>query len=238
MKEIHIKCFDGGYATLTQESFTVDNENNATKLYIDYSETIHKDNNKWVDLIMADGTSLRYDLGLEQIPTLDLTYAMTIPGYMIISPLIYDGDIKEKYVTNFKVRVHEQPEAGSSESINRDDFIFSLKQQVDTWDAKHKYITQLLEGETIDYSLISNNPIVVFQVRDVTTGRTEVMQYFIRTEINSMFIEREIERSPLKLAKIELTNNVITFDVVNELGLSDRIGAVLDIYTIYLREEL
>jgi len=238
MKEIHIKCFDDGYATIVQTAFTIDNENNATQLIIDYSETIHKDKNKWVDLIMADGTSLRYDLGVAEIPTLNLTYAMTIPGYMTVTPLIYDGDIKEKYITNFKIKIHEQEEAGNGEAISRDDYIFDLKQQVDTWDAKHKHIAQLLEGEALDYSLISDYPIVMFQVHDPNTGRTETFNYLVKPEIDAMYISKEIARTPLKFAKVELAADIISFDVFNELDLSDRIGAVLDIYTIYLREEL
>jgi hypothetical protein len=238
MKEISIKCYDDGYATIDHTAFTIDNENNATQIIIDYSGTIHKDRNKWLDLIMADGTSLRYDLGIEQIVTFDLKYANTIPGYMTITPLIFDGDIKEKYKTNVKVMIHEQEEAGNSEAADRDDFIFSLKQQVATWDAKYKHISQLLEGETLDYNLISSYPIVMFQVRDPNTGRIETSQYLIRPDVDTMYISNEIVRSPLKFAKVELLNDIISFDVVNELDISDRIGAVLDVYTIYLREDL
>lgn len=238
MKKITIKCHDTGYATVTTSALHVENENKATQLEIDYSGTIHKDKAKWVDLIMSDGTSLRYDLGSDEKVTLDLDYAATIQGFMTITPIIYDGIIKQKYITNTKIMIYEQPEAGSSDAIQRDDFIFQLKVQVDTWDAKQKHIGQLAEGQTIDFTAVDGYQIIIFQFYHPASGRIEEITYRVKSEITSMLVIKEIRKSPLRFAKVELVNNVIQFDVFNDLELSDRIGAVLDIYGIYLREEV
>ena len=238
MKKITVKCYNEGYATVTTSDFHIENENNATQLEIDFSETTYKDKEKWVDLVMSDGTSLRYDLGLAEIVTLDLDYATTVKGFMTITPIIYDGLEKHKYKTNAKVMIYEQPEAGSSEAVIRDDYIFQLKLQVDTWDAKQKLFVQLAEGESYDYTLLLGYSIIIFQFRDPVSGRIEDATFRAKPEIDAMNIIKEIKKSPLRFAKVELVNDVLQFDVFNDLGLSDRIGAVLDIYGIYLREEI
>jgi hypothetical protein len=238
MKKITVKCYNEGYATLTTSDFHIENENNATQLEIDYSGTTLKDKEKWVDLIMSDGTSLRYDLGFDEIVLLSLEYPTTIKGFMTITPMIYDGLEKHKFKTNAKVMIYEQPEAGSSEAIARDDFIFQLKLQVDEWGSKKKHFAQLAEGETFDYTLLLGYSIVIFQFRDPVSGRIEEATFIAKPEIDAMNIIKEIKKSPLRFAKVELIDDVFRFDVFNDLGLSDRIGAVLDIFGIYLREEI
>jgi|GEM_PF-2787776 len=238
MKKITVKCYNEGYATVTTSDFHIDNENKATQLEIDFSGTTYKEKEKWVDLIMSDGTSLRYDLGTAEIVTHELVYATSIKGFMTITPFIYDGLEKHKYKTNTKVMIYEQHEAGSSEAIQRDDYIFQLKLQVDTWDAKQKHFVQLSEGQSYDYTLLLGYSILLFQFRDPISGRIEETTFRAKPEIDAMHIIKEIKKTPLRFAKVELVNDVLQFDVFNDLGLSDRIGAILNIFGIYLREEI
>ena len=51
MKEINIICFDTGKANLTSEGLHISNENNASKLTIDFTNTGFADKNKWGSIL-------------------------------------------------------------------------------------------------------------------------------------------------------------------------------------------
>ena len=130
MKKISVVCFDNGKATVRTSDISINNENLATELEIDFSGTENASLNKWVDITVGS-VSVRYDLGVEEIPTLDLTYAVSFAGEMIITPFVYDGTTKVKYKTDFGIIIKIQVEAGTADAIARDDYIFELKEQVD-----------------------------------------------------------------------------------------------------------
>ncbi|MDA3779719.1 MAG: hypothetical protein PF487_05770 [Bacteroidales bacterium] len=134
MKKISIVCYDSGKAKVTTSDVVINNENNATELEIDFSGTLYASENKWVDIVLSDGSSLRYDLGVGEIVTKDLEYPDTIAGEIIFTPFIYDGVNKIKYRTNYSIIVYKQKEAGTSSAIERDDYIFELKERVDAWE--------------------------------------------------------------------------------------------------------
>ena len=115
MKEINIICFDTGKANLTSEGLHISNENNASKLIIDFTNTGFADKNKWVDIVLTNGTSVRYDLGVDNVVELSLGYDETVPGEIIITPFILEGDFKVKYITNYNAIIRYQEEAMDEE---------------------------------------------------------------------------------------------------------------------------
>jgi len=130
MKSINIICYDTGRASIESSDLHINNENNASRMTIDFTNTEQLGVNKWVDLVAKDGTSLRYDLGLDDTVILDLTYPSTIAGELIITPFVYDGLNKIKYIPSHNVVIRNQAEAGTVDVILRDDFIFDLEQRV------------------------------------------------------------------------------------------------------------
>ena len=159
MKKISVVCFDNGKATVQTTDVSINNENNATELEIDFSGTENASLNKWVDIVIGS-VSVRYDLGVEEIPTLDLTYAVTFAGEMTITPFVYDGATKIKYKTDFGVIIVSQAEAGDSDAVTRDDYIFELKEQVDA---------TLYYSET-DFASITRASGKVYAVYNESTG--------------------------------------------------------------------
>jgi hypothetical protein len=129
-KKITVVCYDTGLALVNTEDFNIHNENNASVIEIDFSNTSYQGENKWVDLVLADGTSLRYDLGIEDVVEAPLTYATTVPGQMIVTPFIYDGVNKIKYKSDQTVLIYEQEEAGDEAAVERDDYIADLEKRV------------------------------------------------------------------------------------------------------------
>lgn len=144
MKKINVVCFDRGIATVTTADINIDNEHKATTLEIDFSNTSYPEHIKWVDLILSNGTSLRYELGETPVVTLELTYELTIKGEMIITPFLYDGLRKIKYKTDSTIIIHEQKEAGTSNVVFRDDYIFQLEQRVQALELKVAAIEEAL----------------------------------------------------------------------------------------------
>ena len=143
MKEISIVCNVDGTAKISSSSITIDNENNASKLIIDFSAVpscVGLD--KWVDIVLSNDTSLRYDLGIgvivgsEDIVELDLGNALTISGYAIITPFALDtvNDIKIKFKPDEKLKIIYQAETGEDAVAVRDDYIVALKVSVDKFE--------------------------------------------------------------------------------------------------------
>lgn len=149
MKEIQVICKKTGIANITTNDVPVSNESKATKLVIDFSDlTDNPGMNKWVDLIMADGTSLRYDLGVgvDEIVEKELDYPESIPGPMTITPFMYDGvPPKIKFRTDKTIRIYRQEEAGTLEAIERDDYIFELNSKVTSLEER----IEILEGQIL-----------------------------------------------------------------------------------------
>lgn len=237
MKKISIKCDDNGYAILTTSDIVVDNENKATEIEIDYSSTQYSESPKWVDIILQNGTSYRYDLGDEPIVTLEMDSRLTLKGFITITPIVYDGTKKIKYKTNKKVEIYYQEEAGSQEAIERDDFIFQLKDQVDTWDVQWNLIAQLNEGESISALDVESYPFVLFQVYDATNQRFTSMTMKTRSDLANQNMITQVRINPLRYAKIEKANDAYNFSVINELEEEVLIGSVVDVYGLYLRRK-
>jgi len=130
MKLINIKCFDNGSAELTTSDLHISSENKASKLVIDFSETIYQNSSKWVDLILSNGTSLRYELGNSSIVEHELLDEETIAGVLKITPFVIENDRKIKYIPNYDVIIKKQPDAGDNEAPQRDDYIFNVVKNV------------------------------------------------------------------------------------------------------------
>lgn len=130
MKLINIKCFDNGSAELTTSDLHISSENKASKLVIDFSETIYQNSSKWVDLILSNGTSLRYELGNSSIVEHELLDEETIAGVLKITPFVIEDDRKIKYIPNYDVIIKKQPDAGDNEAPQRDDYIFNVVKNV------------------------------------------------------------------------------------------------------------
>lgn len=134
MKEINIACKANGLANMTTSDVHISNESLASKFIIDFSEiTDYPGYNKWCDVVLSNGTSLRYDLGvgIDEIVELDLSYQITVPGVTIITPFLYDGiATKIKFKTDKTLVIYNQPEAGDQEAPERDDFIFDLEKRL------------------------------------------------------------------------------------------------------------
>jgi hypothetical protein len=233
MKKISVKCYSTGYAAVTTSDLSIENENAATQLEIDYAVTDYSAEPKWVDLVMSDGTSLRYELGTDPVVTLDLLYPTMIRGEMIITPFVYNGTLKEKWKTNASVVIHEQKEAGTSDAAQRDDYIFELKEQA----AKFKKLVTLAEGGSINLDTLINYEFLHIQVHESISGRTVPIYLKIRTDIANIVIKEKLLDSPESYAILEQAAGSITFDVYNAAGAVARAGAIADIYGIYMREE-
>ena len=139
MKEINIICNANGTADLTTSSIHIDNENNASKLIIDFSNVpscIGLD--KWVDLILPNDTSLRYDLGNDDIVELSLENFLTVKGYVTVTPFALDtlNDIKIKFYPNKKLKIFYQAEVGEKIIAERDDYIASLVARIEALEAE------------------------------------------------------------------------------------------------------
>lgn len=149
MKTINVVCKKTGIANVTTSDVPISNESKATKLVIDFSDlTENTGMDKWVDLIMADGTSLRYALGVgvNEIVEKELDYPESVPGPMIITPFMYDGlQTKIKFRTDKTIRIYKQAEAGTLEAIDRDDYIFELNSKVTTLEGR----VQTLENQIL-----------------------------------------------------------------------------------------
>jgi hypothetical protein len=143
MKEISIVCKPNGIAILSTSDIHSNTENNASQLKIDFTEcTDYLGENKWVDIVCSDGTSLRYDLGTDDIVYKSLEYADTIEGELKITPFIYNGlAIKAKYKTNKSILIYKVAESGSQSAIQRDDYVFEMKENVDSFTTfKDKFV--------------------------------------------------------------------------------------------------
>jgi hypothetical protein len=132
VKEIKIICYDTGKAKLTSSDSHISQENKASKIVVDFSETMYNDCEKWCDVVLANGTSLRYELGTDAEVEFNITNALTIPGALIITPFITKIDgTKVKYVPNVEIAIIKQIESGDEEAVERDDYIFELKERLD-----------------------------------------------------------------------------------------------------------
>ena len=127
MKEIKIVCFNNGTAQLTTGDTHFDNENLATRLEIDFSKTDYSDKPKWVDIIVNKTIGYRYELGTDEIVSMLLTSSVLVNGEMVITPIVYDGELKVKYRPNYTVGIIDQQEAIDVEPGENSDFIFPVK---------------------------------------------------------------------------------------------------------------
>ena len=132
MKQINIVCHAKGTANVTTEDIHISNEDLASKIVIDFSElSEYTETNKWLDIKLGDGTSLRQDMGTGDIVELEMDQEITIPGVMILSPFIWDGlPPKIKFRPDKNIVIHYQPESGEAGVILRDDYIASLEARI------------------------------------------------------------------------------------------------------------
>lgn len=188
MKEINVTCYDSGRASVEVSDLHINNENYASVIKINFTNTEQLGVNKWVDLVAKDGTSLRYDLGVDDEVEVDMSYPSTIPGELIITPFVYDGVKKVKYVPNRNIVIRNQEEAGDEAAILRDDYIFDLKQQVDNISAQDLRETatptfegvilktvQLAEGVILQYN--TELTVVEIEYPDGTTAQLSEESY-------------------------------------------------------------
>lgn len=134
MKSIEIVCYPDGHATLVSTDIHIADEKNASKIKIDFSNLDEEfsDTEKWCDVITSDDTSLRYDLGTEEIVEFYLDNSLTVQGALIITPFITIGlDTKIKFKPNQQVVIRTQADAGDSEAPGRDDYIFGLEGRIE-----------------------------------------------------------------------------------------------------------
>ena len=156
MKEISVVCKPVGIATVTVAEEYISNENNATKIEFDFTAmTDYLGLPKWVDLILSNNTSLRYDLGVSDSPELELGNIVTFKGKMIITPFILDtvNDIKVKFKSSDNVYFYNQVEAGEEVVALRDDYIVSLVdriEQVEEDQTHYDYDGELAVDGTFD----------------------------------------------------------------------------------------
>jgi hypothetical protein len=175
MKQINVMCKPSGVAIVTTSDVHIDNESNASKIVIDFTLCLdYLGENKWVDLVMGDGTSLRYDLGTEDIVTKELEYQNTIAGEMVITPFIYNGlVIKIKFKPNRSILIYKVIEAGNGETLQRDDYVFEMKENVDscvTFKNQFEFLT------TTEFELIERESGKIYGVYSELTG--EITWYF------------------------------------------------------------
>lgn len=142
MKSIDIVCFDDSRASLTTSDLHISDEHDASVVTIDF-EQIEEEGvllHKWCDVVLSDGTSLRYELGDESVVSFELSSALTVPGLVVFTPFVVsESGMKMKFVPDSSVVIKRQIEAGDPEAKERDDYIFALAGRV-----------TILESEDID----------------------------------------------------------------------------------------
>jgi len=158
-KSISVTCYNSGLAKVCTEDFNINNENNASLIKFDFTNTAYLGENKWVDIVLPDGTSLRYDLGPEDYIEFSMEYPVTVAGEMTITPFVYDGINKIKYRADQTVLIYEVLEAGNQAAVERDDFIFDLEQRVKALEE---------EEQDMDVNIIGSVPLDV-NVQDQAT---------------------------------------------------------------------
>ena len=133
MKQIKISCYANGQANLETTDVHIEGEHNATKIVIDYTEAGYDESQKWCDIITAEGTSLRYELGTDDEVEIEIPSNLTIAGRLKIVPFVTDGlgELKAKFIPNADVVIRQQADAGSEEAPARDDFIAQLKNELE-----------------------------------------------------------------------------------------------------------
>ena len=140
MKSLNIVCKPTGIARFTSTDLHISDEHLASKLTLDFSELIgYEAYEKWVDFVLDNGTSLRYNLGIgiAGIVDIELTNQITVPGPVIITPFLYDGIAsKIKFKTDHNLVITKVEEAGDDEAPLRDDYIFDLAKRIDNLDGE------------------------------------------------------------------------------------------------------
>lgn len=224
MKEIKLKCFDSGMATISTGDIHLENENLSSKIIIDFTNTKYKDKLKWVDIVTGS-RSYRYELGKEEVVSLNLRYENTYAGEMIITPFIYDGMRKIKYRPNDNIIIHKQDEAGGIiHGEHRDDYIVEIRKDTDNLLNNIERIITLNENETIAKNKLAKYDMIMVLFKSLSGVRKSV-NFSLQDAGEVLNIKEKIKEQETGDFMLNSDSYNLTFNTTgNDVGVCELIG--------------
>lgn len=190
MKEIAIKCYSSGRAKVRTKDVHVENENLATQIKIDFTETGYENYEKGVDLKTKQNL-LRYFLGRDPVVIKELEYENTIWGEMVITPFVFseENNLKARYLTDYSITIQRRDSlAGGAHGSG--DAIIELKNilqlHIEDFNNPHQ-----LTAEDIHLGNVQNYGIAIQEEMEADDDKVETLtneKYVTPQRVRSTFI--------------------------------------------------